>query len=95
MKAKITTAVRQWFNSSCQGLIRLAMATGVCFTVTACYGVPPDMREDWYEPATPWDSTRLNDSVPSMRHEQQRQLEERVEQMAQQQANHVENKYNQ
>ncbi|MCR5050812.1 MAG: hypothetical protein K6A36_06985 [Paludibacteraceae bacterium] len=28
--------------------IKLCMLTGVAFTVTACYGVPPERREHWY-----------------------------------------------
>lgn len=40
--------IRFCFDKMMRAGIKLAMLTGVAFTVTACYGVPPYSRE-WYE----------------------------------------------
>ena len=36
--------LRQAIDKIMQGAIRLVMLTGVAFTVTACYGLPPEER---------------------------------------------------
>ena len=40
--------IRFCFDKMMRAGIKLAMLTGVAFTVTACYGVPPENRK-WYE----------------------------------------------
>ena len=40
----LTTMLRQAIDKIMQGAIRLVMLTGVTFTVTACYGLPPEER---------------------------------------------------
>ena len=40
--------IRFCFDKMMRAGIKLAMLTGVAFTVTACYGVPPQNRE-WYD----------------------------------------------
>lgn len=47
--------VRLRLDRYLQAAIRLAMATGVCFTVTACYGTPPEDWEGFY-PTLPGDT---------------------------------------
>lgn len=39
---------REFIDRIFQGAIRLVMLTGVAFTVTACYGTPPEYRYDKY-----------------------------------------------
>jgi starvation-inducible outer membrane lipoprotein len=41
-------SVRFCFDKVMRAGIKLAMLTGVAFTVTACYGVPPE-RQNWYD----------------------------------------------
>ena len=62
--------VRQLIDRFFQGAIRLVMLTGVAFTVTACYGSPP---ERYYysepDPALPQQGKQmvqqlLNDDAP-------------------------------
>jgi starvation-inducible outer membrane lipoprotein len=40
--------IRFCFDKMMRAGIKLAMLTGVAFTVTACYGVPPERRE-WHD----------------------------------------------
>ena len=40
--------------------IKLAMLTGVAFTVTACYGVPP---RDWEDPAYETDTQQVEQQL--------------------------------
>lgn len=39
---------REFIDKFLQGAIRLVMLTGVAFTVTACYGTPPEYRYNKY-----------------------------------------------
>ncbi|MGM9810393.1 MAG: hypothetical protein ACI30J_05955 [Paludibacteraceae bacterium] len=78
MKEKV---LRKKLTKWLQGGIRLLMATGVCFTVVACYApAPPDGWGDhWYEP-TPEDTTRV-DSTNDMQAQRATQ-KAKIEQMA-------------
>ena len=88
----MTTSMRKRLDRVFQSLIRLAMATGVCFTVTACYGVPPEYKDGWYEPY-PNDTTQVADSVPDMRRAKSIEQQDKIERMAQQlKENKAENK---
>ena len=61
--------------------IRLLMATGVCFTVVACYApyFGPEPPDGWYEP-NPDDTTQV-DSTNDMRAQRAAQ-KAKIEQMA-------------
>lgn len=49
---------REWLDNLLQRTIRLVMLTGVAFTVTACYGAPP---ERWHnEPITPEEQEQVD-----------------------------------
>ncbi len=73
--------LRKKWEKCLQAGIRLLMATGVCFTVVACYApCPPEGWGDhWYEP-TPEDTTRV-DSTNDMRAQRAAQ-KAKIEQMA-------------
>jgi len=43
--------------------IRLAMLTGVAFTVTACYGVPPQNRDWLDDPAYQADTQQVEQQL--------------------------------
>lgn len=43
--------------------IKLCMLTGVAFTVTACYGVPPDKREWYNDPSYEADTQQVEQQV--------------------------------
>lgn len=89
----MTTSMRKRLDRVFQSLIRLAMATGVCFTVTACYGPPPDERWDYNPPYDPNDTTQVADSVTDMRRTKSLEQQDRIERMAQQlKENNAENK---
>lgn len=44
MQQIVTIMLRLFIDKIFRGAIRLVMLTGVAFTVTACYGLPPEQR---------------------------------------------------